>query len=131
MATAYTHYLLAITTDEEIGNAIAAALDANTEGHLTFTKGAKLRVAGTQSTTPTAWYAAMPVTAAVYAVAQEFADGGYPQPLLDAGVAQAMLDAARTAITFQAGERAGLEGTGLPFIAANGYEIIPAADVPA
>jgi hypothetical protein len=125
MASEWLYRMNVVTTDLQLGNALAGAMGFGTEDHLTFTKGAKLRPIGSEDTEPSAWFASVPLKATGYAIVSEFRDGGYPQALLDKGITAEQIDAARAVITLEVGDRATLEGNGLAFIAANGLEILP------
>jgi len=115
-----------------IGNALAAAIDPDAEGHLTFTpeKALKCYPAGTTfsgsglgktASNPVSAYAAFPLLKATgYARVTEFMSAG-PYPLLnDLGISNAQIAAGKSALTITAGPR-GQIGTGPQFVAAQGY----------
>ena len=126
MMTDYIFYCLVITKNLAIGNALAALLDT-TGGNLTFMEGAKLRLIGSQDTEPTAWGSAVPLRQSAYDALIEF-KGPAPFPTLNSmGVSDADVLAYQPLMIISVGDRASLEGHGLEFIAANGYEVIPDA----
>ena len=126
MITDYIFYCHVIAKNLAVGNALAALLDT-AGGNLTFTQGAKLRPIGSQDTEPTAWGAAMPLRQSAYDALIEF-KGTAPFPTLNSmGVSDADVLAYQPLMIISVGDRASLEGHGLEFIAANGYEVIPDA----
>ena len=127
MASEWQYIVYALTVNMEIGNALAGAMGVAPGDNLTFTKGTKLRPIGSDDTDPSAWLAAVPLKQSGHDIVAEFAAGGYPALFTGAGFTHAQIDLARASITLEYGPRSEVEGHGLAFIAAQGYEIIPDA----
>lgn len=125
MSTLWSYWLIAISTDLQKGSGLAAALDPSPRGDLTFLQGAKLRPIGSQSLTPTAWAASIPLRQSGYDVVQEFLAGRVHPTLAARGVTQQILDDALPTMSLLCGAREIYESQGEAFIAANGYERVP------
>lgn len=116
--TVYDYWINVITTDREIGSALAAALGGPGDAH-TFDDENCMRLI--KDGVP-AWASAVPVREAAYLTACEFRDGGYPQSL---GLPNAALDIARAKVTVQCGTREDLRNTLPAWVASLGYEVLP------
>lgn len=127
MSTEWGGWMYAITDNPEAAGLIALALDPGSGGAANFYGGAKLRPIGSNDTEPTKYCAGVAVRTVTLPVIAAFDAGGYPQPLLDAGRTAEELDTARAALVLLYGPRATIEGNGLAFIAAQGFEIVPEA----
>jgi hypothetical protein len=114
-----------------IGNALAAAIDPDTGGAETFTKGLRCYPAGTTFTgtipnraasNPVAARASFPLLKATgFALVSEF-NGSAPWPQLNAiGFNDAQIAAAKTVITLECGPRATIEPHGVEFVQSLGY----------
>ena len=123
MSTEWIYYCNALTTNKALGDAMGVALDPDPGATEAFTT--KLRPIGSDDTEPSAWFAPVPLKQSGHDIVAEFAAGGYPQVFVDAGYTAAQIDLARASITLEYGPRATIEGNGLAFIAAQGYEIVP------
>lgn len=125
--TEWLWFLLVITTDKARGNALAALIDPDIGGHLTFDRGLKLRPIGSTDTEPTAWAASSPLKALGVDYCAEFTGQG-PYPLLTAlGLTAEQIAEHQACMTLAFGPRAEYEGGLEAFLAAHGYEVIPAA----
>lgn len=116
-----------------IGNALAAAIDPDTGGSETFTKGLKCYPAGTTfsgvgptrtASNPPAARASFPLLKATgYAMVAEFnGDGPYPQ-LNALGFSDQVIAAAKDVITLEVGPRETIEPHGIEFIQSLGYVV--------
>ena len=132
MSTEWIYYCNALTTNKPLGDAMGVALDPDPGATEAFTT--KLRPIGSDDTEPSAWFAPVPLKQSGHDIVAEFAAGGYPSIFTDAGYSHAQIDALRTpmpeyggkpAMLLEYGPRATIEGNGLAFIAAQGYEIVP------
>ena len=112
-----------MTTDLALGNAMALAIGgptwANTFGAI------KLRPVGSQSTTPTAWFANLNMRQHWHDCLVEF-NGAGPYPLVNGhGVDDNQVAYAKTKIVLEVGDRDAI-GFNVPqFLLAQGYEVIP------
>lgn len=138
--TEFNKYLLVLTTNKAVGNALAGIVGTDTGDAQTFdVSGIPCYPPGTTFTTeqrgpvsvpvasqePAAWAVGVAVRRPAYDVAAAFAAGGYPQALLDAGLTTEQIDTYRSIVTVQAGDRSALEGALAQFVTSNGYELIP------
>lgn len=125
MTTEWIGGLNAIALNKAIGNLLAGLIDPDSGGSATFDKGVPLRLIGSAATEPTAWAASSPLKQAGLDYCAEFTSDG-PYPLLTAlGLTNEQITAAKAVMLLEFGPRAQYENSGLAFIAANGYEIIP------
>ena len=114
-----------------IGNALAAAIDPDTGGNETFTKGVKCYPAGTTFTgigparvasKPVAARASFPLlTANGYAMVTEFAGVGPYTRLNALGFTDQQIAMAKAVITLEVGPRETIEGRGVEFVQSLGY----------
>lgn len=125
MATEWIKYALVIAKDKTVANGFASMIDPDSGGHLTFTDNTGLRLIGSQSTTPTAWFAGIPLRQRGYDIIEQFTLGQVHPFLADKGVTQQSVTAAQPAFIIQIGDRAELESAFSAFIQSNGYEVIP------
>ena len=113
-----------------IGNALAAAIDPDTGGAETFTKGLPCYQEGTtfsgigparRASTDPSHYASFPLlTASGYALMSEFAGTG-PYLLLNAiGIDNATIAVAKNVIVLECGPRVEYEHSGVAFVHAQG-----------
>lgn len=115
----------AIATDLAVGNALAGAIGADVGDNLTFTNGKPLRLIGSQSTTPVAWFAHVPLKQSGYDRIAEFNTAG-PYPLLnEAGVPNELIAVGKSKVIVEIGVREAIAAHWLQFIADHGYEVIP------
>lgn len=122
-----------------IGNALAAAIDPDTSGNQTFTKGLKCYLAGTTFTgvgplrtasNPVAVRASFPLlTAEGYAKVLEFSGSGPYTALNAIGITDEMIAMAKAippgesapAIRLEVGPRAEIEPRGIAYVQSLGY----------
>ena len=116
-----------------VGNALAAAIDPDTGGAETFTKGARCYPVGTTftgigpsrvaSNSPAARATFPLLTANGYALVSEFMTAG-PWPLLNAlGFSDAQIAGAKAVITLEVGPRETIEPHGIEFVQSLGYVV--------
>lgn len=114
-----------------IGNALAAAIDPDTGGNETFTKGVKCYPAGTTftgigparvaSASPAARASFPLLTERGYSMVTEFSGPG-PYPLLNGlGFTNGQIASAKAVITLEVGQRETIEGRGVEFVQSLGY----------
>jgi hypothetical protein len=125
MATEWVYWLHAITIDKPLGDAVGCAINPDTGSTEEFIT--PLRPISSDDTLPSAWFTGAPLKQSGHDIVAEFAAGGYPALFTGAGFTHAQIDLARASITLEYGPRSEVEGHGLAFIAAQGYEIIPDA----
>ena len=116
----YPYCCLAIAKDKDKANQLAAIIDPDVGGAQTFDKGRALR---RLSDGEPGWAADPLLKQTGFEIIAEFATGGYPQVLLNAGLTHAQLDGYRDALILRVGTRANLEGRLLEFVAESGYEL--------
>lgn len=133
--TAYIYACNAVCNESgiAIGNALAAAIDPDTGGNQTFTKGLKCYPAGTTfsgvgplrtASNPPAARASFPLlTARGYALVSEFNTAG-PWPNLNVlGFTDEQVAAAKGVITLEVGPRNEIEDNGVSFVKSLGYVV--------
>lgn len=116
-----------------IGNALAAAIDPDTGGNHTFTKGLKCYPAGTTfngigplrtASNPVAARASFPLLKSTgYAMVAEF-NGDGPYPMLNGiGFSDQVIASAKDVITLEVGPRETIEPHGIEFVQSLGYVV--------
>lgn len=125
--SAFPYGLLVIATDIAKGNRIAAVFDRDRGGAQTFGGERRIYVRPVGSAgTDTAGAAKALLTPGQYAIAQEFAAGGYPAVLIAAGLSAEEMDDIRASLIMSVGPRETHYGPDklAAFIASAGYEIV-------
>lgn len=125
MATEWVYYILVIAKNKAIGNQLAALVDPDSGGHLTFNDRAGLRPVGSVDTVPSAWFAGIPLRQLGYDIVQAFEQGQLHPTLAERGATQQMIDAGQSVLIVHSGLRSSLETQWAEFIAANNYERVP------
>lgn len=133
MSGEWLYYGFFITTDMAIGSAMAAALDPDSGGAQSFVRGTELRVIGSGSQTPTAWICGSPMKQSGYDAVNAFLAGQLHPNLAAKGMTQEQIttaqpkpDLSQPQVRALIGPRATTEGQANAFIAAQGFERMPA-----
>lgn len=127
--SAYVNWTNVLTTNIQLGNAMAGLIGADVSDNVTFNKGRALRASGGPDTV-VAWGAAVPITDRALALIEEF-NGAGPYPLLNArGASNGLIAQAKAVITIEAGARAEMFGHAEAFWSAHGYEPVQTSIFP-
>ena len=127
MTTEWVGWANITTTDKPLGDNLGAKMNPDpgaipgvTEEFVT-----PLRPIGSNSTTPTAWFTAVPMKQLGLDMLAEFNGPGPYNLLALINVSPEEVALAKPVLVMEYGDRATYEGHGLTFIASQGYEIIP------
>lgn len=127
--SAYVNWTNVLTTNLQLGNAMAGLIGADVGDNETFTKGVQLREIGGPNIAA-AWGAAVPITARALALIEEFNSAG-PYPLLNArGASDDLIAQAKAVIMIEAGPHAELFDHAEAFWFDDGYEPFNATIIP-
>lgn len=118
-----------IVTDLVKGNALAAIIDPDVGGNETFSKGMRLRPIGSSSETPSAWYSSSLLMANAIAFIDEFLGAGPYPKLTSLGLSGDQIAAFQAVFKITYGTPADMEAGAMAWIAAQGYEPIPASSL--
>jgi hypothetical protein len=136
----HNYWMTAVTADQAKGNRIGGIVGACSDDDKMFTLcsipcySQGTTFTATQdgpltvyvpSAAPVAWAVTLAVRDAVAPYIAEFRDGGYPAPLLAAGMSNDEIDDHRAALTLEVGDRATYEGRARTFLTSLGYVLAP------
>jgi hypothetical protein len=124
----WKYLTVGVATNKTVGDSLAAAIAFGPDDNKTFTRGTPLRLIGSESTTPVAWLAVVPLKQAAYDAVVEFNTPGPNFPLLNAaGLQDAQVLGAKVYVSALVGSREDILPQVASYVASLGYEVVPQA----